>query len=97
MLDRNGYKERVFQGVEDGDWRGYRSYGDSSNMRISGTSSHQGRNEETKREDRYVRLSVLTSVLSYGFGLLVQQVKTDNRTLAFRLNFCFHIRFLLLS
>ncbi|CAF2120449.1 unnamed protein product [Brassica napus] len=47
MLDRNGYKERVFQGVEDGDWRGY-----SSNMRISGTSSHQGRNEETKREDR---------------------------------------------
>ncbi|WZY80810.1 hypothetical protein YC2023_027194 [Brassica napus] len=52
MLDRNGYKERVFQGVEDGDWRGYRSYGDSSNMRISGTSSHQGRNEETKREDR---------------------------------------------
>ncbi|CAG7879624.1 unnamed protein product [Brassica rapa] len=51
MLDRNGYKERVFQGVEDGDWRGYRSYGDSSNMRISGTSSHQGRNEETKRED----------------------------------------------
>ncbi|KAL1189170.1 Glycine-rich RNA-binding protein 8 [Cardamine amara subsp. amara] len=49
MLDRNGYKERVFEG-DEGDWRGDRSYGDNGRG-INGTSSHEGRSQEKKRED----------------------------------------------
>ncbi|KAF8094472.1 hypothetical protein N665_0362s0014 [Sinapis alba] len=44
MLDRDGYKDRVF---EEGDWRGDRSYEDNGRGVISRISSH----EETKRED----------------------------------------------
>ncbi|KAF8097850.1 hypothetical protein N665_0280s0049 [Sinapis alba] len=43
MVDRNGYKERVFEG---GDWRG------DSGRRVNGISAHhEGRSQETKRED----------------------------------------------
>ncbi|CAH8390087.1 unnamed protein product [Eruca vesicaria subsp. sativa] len=45
MVDRNGYKERVFEGEEGGDWRG------DSGRRINGNSSHEGRSQETERED----------------------------------------------
>ncbi|KAG7609827.1 RNA recognition motif domain [Arabidopsis suecica] len=49
MVDRNGYKERVFDG-DEGDWRGDRSYVDNGRG-INGTSAHEGRSQETKRED----------------------------------------------
>uniref|UniRef100_A0A1J3IBI1 Glycine-rich RNA-binding protein 8 n=1 Tax=Noccaea caerulescens TaxID=107243 RepID=A0A1J3IBI1_NOCCA len=49
MVDRNGYKERVFEG-DEGDWRGDRSYGDNGRG-INGTSAQEGRSQETKRED----------------------------------------------
>ncbi|KAJ0238656.1 RNA-binding [Hirschfeldia incana] len=45
MLDRNGYKERVCGGGEGGDWRGDGDRG------INGTSAHEGRSQETNRED----------------------------------------------
>lgn len=50
MVDRTGYKERVFEG-DEGDWRGDRSYGDDGRG-INGTSAQEGRSQETKREDR---------------------------------------------
>ncbi|XP_010420821.1 PREDICTED: glycine-rich RNA-binding protein RZ1B isoform X2 [Camelina sativa] len=51
MLDRNGYKERVFEG-DGGDWRGDRSFGDNGRgIKINGTSTHEGRSQETKRDD----------------------------------------------
>ncbi|EFH48171.1 RNA recognition motif-containing protein, partial [Arabidopsis lyrata subsp. lyrata] len=49
LLDRNGYKERVFEG-DEGDWRGDRSFGDNGRG-INGTSAHEGRSQETKRDD----------------------------------------------
>lgn len=52
MLDRNDYKERVFEDGE-GDWRGDRSHGDNNGRGINATSAHEGRSQETKREDRY--------------------------------------------
>ncbi|KAJ4910786.1 RNA-binding (RRM/RBD/RNP motifs) family protein [Raphanus sativus] len=42
VVDRNGYKERVFEG---GEWRG------DSGRGVNGTSGHQGRSQETKRDD----------------------------------------------
>ncbi|XP_019090564.1 PREDICTED: serine/threonine-protein kinase fray2-like isoform X2 [Camelina sativa] len=51
VLDRNGYKERVFEG-DGGDWRGDRSFGDNGRgIKINGTSTHEGRSQETKRDD----------------------------------------------
>lgn len=46
MVDRNGYKERCFEGEEGGDWRG------DSGRGVNGNSDHEGRSQETKREDR---------------------------------------------
>lgn len=46
MVDRNGYKERVFEGEEGGDWRG------DSGRGVNGNSDHEGRSQDTKREDR---------------------------------------------
>ncbi|KAL0729668.1 hypothetical protein Bca4012_025761 [Brassica carinata] len=45
VVDRNGYKERVFGGDQGGDWRGDNGRG------VNGSCDHQGRSQETKRED----------------------------------------------
>lgn len=45
MVDRNGYKERGFEGEEGGDWRG------DSGRGVNGNSDHEGRSQDTKRED----------------------------------------------
>ncbi|ESQ42014.1 hypothetical protein EUTSA_v10014075mg [Eutrema salsugineum] len=50
MVDRNGYKERVFEG-DEGDWRGDRSYGDNNGRGINGIGAREGRSQETKRDD----------------------------------------------
>ncbi|KFK26244.1 hypothetical protein AALP_AA8G222000 [Arabis alpina] len=50
MVDRNGYKERGFEDGE-GDWRGDRSREENNERGIDGTSAHEGRSQETKRED----------------------------------------------
>ncbi|CAE6111354.1 unnamed protein product [Arabidopsis arenosa] len=49
LLNRNSYKERVFEG-DEGDWRGDRSFGDNGRG-INGTTAHEGRGQETKRDD----------------------------------------------
>lgn len=50
MLDRNGYKERVFEG-DEGDWRGDKPCVDNGRG-INGASAREGRSQETKRDDR---------------------------------------------
>ncbi|KAL0681365.1 hypothetical protein Bca4012_048212 [Brassica carinata] len=45
VVDRNGYKERGFEGEEGGDWRG------DSGRGVNGNSGHEGRSQETKRDD----------------------------------------------
>ncbi|CAH2072321.1 unnamed protein product [Thlaspi arvense] len=50
VVDRNGYKERVFESGE-GDWRGDRSYGDKTGRGSNGNSAHEGRSQERKRDD----------------------------------------------
>ncbi|CAA7059080.1 unnamed protein product [Microthlaspi erraticum] len=49
MVDRNGFKERVFEG-DEGEWRGDRSYGGNGG-RINETSGHEGRSQEGKRDE----------------------------------------------